>query len=301
MKLLRLRTIALLSTLSLALVPAASQAYQTGIGDQQPSMFEQPLYQALHVHIGRFIAPYDTADSPTDLQIAKDWMARAEQLHVQPLVAFYHSRVSPTRMPSVAKYKLEIKKFMKLFPKIKVYSAWNEANRGNVPGLFKSPSASQSAQYYLALRGACKRCTIVGLDVLDSQKISSTIRYIKDFQSHVRGRSPRIWGLHNYSDTNRNHSTGTKAVLAAVKGQVWLTETGGIVKFGGSFPENTTRAAKAIKYMFKLAKSNRRLTRLYIFNWTGGDLSERFDAGLTNPDGSARPGYFVVRKQLTGT
>jgi len=282
-------------------MPASSQAYQTGIGDQQASMFEQPLYQALHVKIARFIAPYDTADSPDDLTIATNWLRNAKAQGITPLVAFYHSRVSPTRQPDLSKYTREIKKFLRLFPEVKTYSAWNEANRGNVPNLFKSPSAKQSAQYYLALRKACSRCKIVGLDVLDSQRISATVRYIKSFQSYVgRGRLPKIWGLHNYSDTNRSHSTGTRAVLKAVKGEVWLTETGGIVKFGGAFPENTQRAARSIGYMFKLAKSNRRLTRLYIFNWTGGQSDQRFDAGLTNPDQSPRPGYFVVRKQLTG-
>ncbi|MGI8558575.1 MAG: hypothetical protein ACR2ND_09740 [Solirubrobacteraceae bacterium] len=299
---MRLRSIALLaSTLALGLVPASSQAYQTGIGDQQPSMFEQPLYQALHVRIGRFIAPYDTADSPVDRTIATNWVHNAEASGVQPLIAFYHSRVSPTRQPSVAKYTREIRKFMRLFPKVKNYSAWNEANRGNVARLFHSPSAKQSAQYYLALRKACSRCTIVGLDVLDSQKIASTIRYVRSFQRYVGSRRlPKVWGLHNYTDTNRSHTSGTRAVLAAVRGQVWLTETGGIVKFGRAFPENTNRAARAIKFMFKLARSNRRLTRLYIFNWTGGFTDQRFDAGLTNPNESARPGYYVVRKQLTG-
>ncbi len=299
---LRLQSIALLaSTLALGLVPASSQAYQTGIGDQQPSMFEQPLYQALHVRIGRFIAPYDTADSPVDRTIATNWIHNAEADGVQPLIAFYHSRVSPTRQPTLAKYTREIKKFMSLFPELKNYSAWNEANRGNVAGLFHSPSAKQSAQYYLALRKACSRCTIVGLDVLDSQKIDSTIRYVRSFQRYVgRSKLPKVWGLHNYTDTNRSRTGGTRAVLAAVKGQVWLTETGGIVKFGRAFPRSTTRAARAIKFMFKLAKSNRRLTRLYIFNWTGGLADQRFDAGLTNPDESARPGYYVVRKQLTG-
>ncbi|GAC1588622.1 MAG: hypothetical protein NVS3B5_21610 [Sphingomicrobium sp.] len=298
---MRLRLIAVLSLLTLALLPAASQAsYITGIGDQQPSMFEQPLFRALNVPIARYVAAYDTADSATDLRIFKAWIQRAEALKIQPLVAFYHSRISPSRNPTPAKYALEIKKFMTMFPEIKTYSAWNEANRGNVAGLFSSPNAKLAAQYYLALRSACSGCTIVGLDALDSRQIDKTIKYVHAFQRVAKGKLPTVWGLHNYTDTNRNRTTGTKKFLAAVKGQVWLTETGGIVKFGGSFPENTKRAAKAIKFMFKLANSNKRIKRLYIFNWTGGDPSERFDAGLTNPDGTARPGYYVVRKQLTG-
>ena len=37
------------------------------------------------------------------------------------------------------------------------------------------------------------------------------------------------WGLHNYIDANRARTTGTRRMLHAVKGQVWFTETGGIV------------------------------------------------------------------------
>ena len=43
------------------------------------------------------------------------------------------------------------------------------------------------------------------------------------------GEEPRYWGLHNYIDANRARTTGTRRMLHAVKGQVWFTETGGIV------------------------------------------------------------------------
>ena len=43
------------------------------------------------------------------------------------------------------------------------------------------------------------------------------------------------------------------AVLAAVPGELWLTETGGIVKFGGAFPNvkgsGLRRATKAGAYI----------------------------------------------------
>jgi hypothetical protein len=287
-------------------VPASSGAYQTGVGDNNPKMFSDPNYKALHVKIARYIAPYNVADGGFDMYVARNWVADAEAAGIQPLIAFYHSRAHGTHLPSVAAYTKEIKKFMKAFPEIHNYQPWNEANRGFVRegggGSFASPSAKQSAQYYLALRKACSRCTVVGLDVLDSQNIGATINYVNSFKRYVgASHMPHLWGLHNYTDTNRNRSTGTKAVLADVPGQIWLTETGGIVKFGGAFPYSTKRAATALKYMFKLAKSNPRITRLYIFNWYGGASSvQRFDAGLMTATGTPRPGYFVVRKQLTG-
>lgn len=308
---MRIRTIGLALTLALAVgliaLPTTGSAYQTGIGDNNPKLFSDANYKALHVKIARYIAPYNVADGGFDLYVARSWLQAAKAAGVQPLIAFYHSKKRGTRMPSVAEYTREIKKFMALFPWVRHYQPWNEANRGTVResggGSFRSPTAQQAGQYYLAMKKVCRRCTIVGLDVLDSQKVANTIKYVNAFKHYVGAKNmPRIWGLHNYSDTNRYHATGTKAVLAAVPGQVWLTETGGIVKFGGSFPYNKDRAARALKYMFKLAKSNRRITRLYIYNWYGGDeFLQRFDAGLVDPDSTPRPGYLVVRKQLTGS
>jgi hypothetical protein len=148
---------------------------------------------------------------------------------------------------------------------------------------------------------------VVGLDVLDGSSIKPTITYVKRFQAALRAAHrplPKIWGLHDYSDTNRLRATGTKAILKAVSSQVWLTETGGIVQFGSEFPNRAgkglTRAAKALRYMFTLAASSQRIKRLYVFQWTGSSAGVRFDAGLLGPEGSPRPGYLVVCKHLLG-
>jgi hypothetical protein len=290
----------------LALVPTASVGLQTGIGDNNPKMFGSPYYRALHTTISRYVAPYDVADQPSELASINAWITAAEAQHVEPLVAFYHSRSRPNQLPSVARYALEIKRFIALHPQITLYSAWNEANRGSAtaPGesAIRGPSPSQSAGYYLALKRACPLCTVVGLDVLDSTNVASTIRYIHAFQHDVHGRLPTIWGLHNYSDTNRFRNEGTKAVLAAVRGQLWLTETGGVVKFGSEFPNRNgsglKRAKRALAYAFKLAGSNRRITRLYIFDWFGVASTARFDAGLMDRQGKPRPSYAVLREYL---
>ncbi len=85
-------------------------------------------------------------------------------------------------------------------------------------------------------------------------------------------------------------------------GEVWLTETGGIVQLGSAFPNKKgsglTRASKALAYMFRLASSNSRIKRLYIFQWSGSTGAVRFDAGLTDPHYNPRPGYITVCKQV---
>ena len=47
--------------------------------------------------------------------------------------------------------------------------------------------------------------------------------------------SPHLRGLHNYSDTNRFGSSATRSIVRALGATVWLTETGGIVRFPPSF------------------------------------------------------------------
>ena len=140
---------------------------------------------------------------------------------------------------------------------------------------------------------------IVGLDILDEQNVNKTIKYLQSFLRHA-SPDPKIIGFHNYSDTNRFSTTRTKRVLAAFHGKVWLTETGGIVKLGSSFPFNTSRAAKALGCMFTLAKSNSRISRaVRLPVQPAGRIRRRpfFDAGLINPDQSLRPGYNVVKSR----
>src|SRR5205807_1920582 len=220
-----------------------------------------------------------------------------EEGHVKILVAFYHSQRTPTVLPSYALYKHDVKKFVKRFPNVRQYQSWDEANRGNVPGLFSSPSPKAAAQYYQALIRVCKGCTAVGLDILDQEKIGRTLNYIKEFKSsvgHLRTVMPSIWGLHDYSDVNRHESWRTRQLSRAMGGQIWLTETGGIVKFGGAFPFSggfgLTRAASVIKYTFNLTPAQSSRTKsVSPSNWTGVNTRRRLHPRLNEQHHHPRP------------
>ena len=310
----------LLAAGALALAPAAgsaqrraprahaAQTYMTGIGDEQTRMFGSPLWKQLHMRIARYIAPYDAVAHRDTLARATAWIRAAEAQHVKVLVAFYYSKQHPTLLPSVASYKHMVQKFLRRFPYVRQYQSWNEANRKSVPHRFSSPSASAAAAYYQALLRACTKCAVIGLDVLDEAKTGRTLRYIAEFKTAVNRLHtvmPRIWGLHNYSDVNRYQSWRTKEVSRALGGQIWLTETGGIVQFGGLFPNRNgsglLRAAKVIHFTFGLASAQRQITRLYLYDWTGGPSSERFDAGLTDRHDRPRAGYVVVCKHFNAS
>ena len=278
-------------------VPATGHAYTLGVSDQQASTFTNPLFAPLKFKAARYITPYDVMDSPRDLAGAQAWIAAAQAAHQRVLVAFErsHRRGRERRLPSVAEYKREITKFHKAFPSVKEISVWNEVNRcqsrTRTAGQPTCGKEQRLASYFRAVGQVFTSpgTKIVALDVLDEQNVNKTVNTIRKFRRFAGSRA-NILGFHNYSDTSR--------VLAAWRGAVWLTETGGLVKLGRSFPRSTSRAAKALGCMFTLAKSNRRIQRLYVYQFNPAfSASDDFDAGLINPDGSKRPGYTVVQRK----
>jgi hypothetical protein len=309
---MRRLVIPIAALIALLAIPAAANAYTLGVSDQQASTFTNPLFAPLNFKAARYITPYDVMDSPSDKAQWDAWYSAATAAHQKVLISFEHSRRSNSRAlkaPSVAAYTKELQKFKAAYPKVREISPWNEVNRchrtigGSVQGqptklcsLTTGPKAT--AQYYMAARKvfAGSKYTIVGLDILDEQNVNKTVKYLQSFLRHA-SPDPKVIGFHNYSDTNRFSTTRTKRVLAAFSGKVWLTETGGIVKLGSSFPASTSRASKALGCMFTLAKTNSRIQRLYVyqFNPPADPAAADFDAGLINPDQSLRPGYNVVK------
>jgi hypothetical protein len=287
----RILMLAALLIAGLAAPAASDAALNVGIGDQHAQSLDDPLFHGLGFRYGRLIVPWDALQRPDELAQVDAWLTMAKAIGLEPFIAFEHSRVQPRKLPSASQFRREFNAFRQRYPWVKEYSPWNEVNHKSQP-TFRKPKAA--ATFYNVVRSACRGCTIVAADVLDQAGLE---RYLRTFKRFAKG-SPRLWGLHNYSDTNRFRTKGTKALLRTVRGTVWLTETGGIVKFADALPYNEQRAARATKFMFKLAHSSRRIKRLYIYSWLGEQRGARFDAGLVGPNGSPRPAYFVVKKKL---
>ena len=297
-------------TLSILLVlPAAASARAiVGISDQQASTFTSPLYAPLNMKIARYITPYDVMKDGFYHQKLDAWLQAAKGANQRVLIAFEHSykKGRQKHAPSVSEYTSDIKAFHKAYPSIKEVQPWNEANRcqrtltdRNVVGQPICHNPKRAAQYYMAARKVFRGAKITGLDILDQNSVRSSVAYVKRFLKYAHPR-PTLWGFHNYSDTNRFSKTRTRALLKATgHGDVWLTETGGIVAFGKSFPFSQKRAAKAIGCMFTIAK-NPRIKRLYIYQFNGAPKGFSFDAGLINPDGTKRLGWSQVKARKSG-
>jgi hypothetical protein len=276
---------------ALGVPPAAHGAFKIGIGDQHSESFSNPLFRDLGFRYARLIVPWDALRRPDERGTVDAWLAAARAARAKPFVTFSHSRVNPRKLPSAKQFRRQFRAFRKRYPFVREYSPWNEVNHQSQP-TFRKPRAA--ARFYNVVRSSCRGCTIVAADVLDQAGLE---KYLRTFQRYAKG-TPRLWGLHNYSDTNRFRTRGTRALLRTVRGSIWLTETGGIVKFADTLPYSERRAARATKFMFRLARSSRRIKRLYIYSWLGEQRGARFDAGLVGPDGSARPAYHVVKRAI---
>lgn len=292
------RTAAALLTLALAFLPAASAPARAllGMGDQKPTLFVDPRFKWLDVHYGRIVVSWDVMTSKSERAWAADWLKGARRDGVQPLVTFGHgwSGRARRKLPTVGAYLKAFKQFRRAYPWIRTYAPWNEENHCSQPTCHHPERA---AQYYDAVRSACPRCTVVAADVLDQDNM---VPWLQGFLRAVKHK-PTLWGLHNYLDANRLRSTGTDKLLRAVKGTVWITETGGVVhrnhyKSQISFPESPGHAAKVTSFVLKLADSKPRIARVYLYQWNADSLFEAWDSGLIDPFGQRRPAYSIVAR-----
>jgi len=303
----RLLPLALL--VALALPATAGAKLVVGISDQNASTFNDPLYSAAKLTVARYVLPYDVTKDAAQAARWEDWLAAARGAHQKVLVSFEHSRLNRKaagRLPSTSAYRKALTAFKKRYGSNFDVSPWNEvdrkyeASRGEGQPTWNKPA--KAATYYGVARKVFKGRKIVGLDILDQSNVNPALSYIRKFRSALRKQhlpTPRIWGLHPYSDINRFSTSRTRKMLRAIggRGEVWLTEASGIVQFGGGFPFSETRAAAANKCMFTIAKLTKRIKRLYVFGWGAGGT---FDSGLIGADGTPRPGYTVVKKRQAG-
>jgi hypothetical protein len=297
-----------------ALAPAAADArvnVRIGIGDQQRAIFDQPYFRAANFKRVRYFVPWNVMTNHGLRLQARWFVVRARQTghRVFLHLSSHDLRIKQARLPSVRRYSSRVRRLVRYFRRLGVreFGAFNEANHSSQP-TWRSPRAA--AKYfrvmYRAVKRRCRSCTVVALDVLDQRGVERYMRSFYKRLSRTWRRRARTVGIHNYGDVNRKRVTYTRNIIRQSRRynrrtKFWFTETGGIVKFGRSFPCSTRRASSRLRNMFDLAKRYRRsgVQRIYVYNWTGAGCDARFDAGLTNPDGSVRPGYTYLRKKLS--
>jgi hypothetical protein len=278
-------------------LPAADPPVTVGIGEPSPELFEDPRFHATGIRHARIIVPYDVVRAGGwPVYVADVWLARARRDGVEPLVSFSHSFVKGRRLrlPSVRQYTARVAEFRARYPWVREFSTWNEANHKGTQPTGRHPR--RAAAFYRALRRQCTGCTVVAVEVLLTHSWK-TWRWIRRFRERA-GRGPHIFGVHNYPDVTRERSLNTRLFLRRVpRAQVWLTETGGVVRFR-NWRYDEGRAARAVRHVFRIASAFPRVKRVYLYNWRA-DGNVRWDSGLISREGTERRAYWELLGGLT--
>ncbi|WP_320669232.1 hypothetical protein [Patulibacter defluvii] len=326
----------LLAGLLLALLPATAAATEWGIADQKPQTFANPHWPALQaagmVH-ARYVVSYDalryarTPGLEHHAQRLDAWLLAARAAGVRPLISFQRS-ASPSRSlrTSVARTRTrfvgELRRFRAAYPWVRDFSIWNEPNHS---GPYQRRPRDLGRLYRRAadeLRRDCRGCRLVAGDLQGRPSVATYARQIE----RGAGRPIRLWGLNNYFDVNRFNVRDTAAMLRAVRGTLWLTETGGVYsRLPGSeartpfaaqragarsdearlgFQNRATRQLGAIVRRYRS-----RIGRVYVYQlqgapdpaWIPGAAETTWDSGLLDPRGVPRWSYgYLLRSLLPG-
>jgi polysaccharide biosynthesis protein PslG len=310
---MRLRPLLVSLLVGLAVFPAvaggrparghAASSAQWGISDDAPSLFEDPRFAWLKVRTARIVMAWNVMYRPAELQWRNEWLAAARAAGVKPLVAFSADPAKPRWLPTLAQYDRAVSRFVKSHPWVREYTVWDEENHYTQP---TSHDPGRAAQYFNLLARMCRSCKVVAADVLDEPNMAG---WIRRFLPDAHGA--RIWGIHNYIDLNDGTDKGTLEMLRLVKGEVWFTETGGLVwryeHFGHRYiVRGTAYAARAASRLHALAALNGRVRRIYYYQWrvplTLRQAERRrtvtWDSGLIAPGCGLRPAFDVVARVL---
>ena len=219
--------------------------------------------------------PWNAALRPGDRAEVTAWLTAVKHArgNMIPFITFEHAS-NNGRAPSPGQYLHAFLKFRKLFGWVKEFSPWDEANHSSQP---TARNPHLGAEYYNVIAAHCPH------------------------------PYPKIWPFNPYSSIGTDNPSRIEQMLQAVRGQIWFSEVGGVVwwKFRGRLIyHGPAYAARVAHNIFKLAELSSRITRIYYYHWRSPGVpghmpkKARWDAGLIDAHGRARPALWVVAEEL---
>lgn len=272
--------------------PAKLVAPIVGIAEQRPDLFMDPLFSQAGLRHSRLLVGWNGIYDDNQRAQMDAYLNMAHALDIDVLVTFGNSRANGRDRPTPDGFVQAFRAVRQRYPWVTEFGTWNEPNiQGAKPEI--------TARYWRALRHECPSCTILAADMVDT---ASMMGWIKRFRRAAK-KEPKVWGLHNYIDANQFRATGTRGILQVTKGEVWLTETGGVVERNNgssiAFATGVDHAADAVRFIFdRLVPLSPRIRRVYLYNWRANPGPSTWDSALTNADGTPRPAYVALREAL---
>jgi hypothetical protein len=272
-----------------------------GIADQKADFFADPRFARLGMKIARRSVAWDAMQYDWQVADLDQWMLAARFTGVEPLITFARSRIDAKRhmKPTALQIREGFLAFRARYPWVTQFVASNESNHFGEP---TGRNPKLAAEHYKAMRAACPTCKIAGATLLDQPNLVS---WAKTFIRHAK-EQPKYWALHNYVSANRFDATRTRDLLLAVKGEIWVTEVGGLVKRRtpdvpgkAKLKEGISHAAQVTRYIFDhLVRVSPRITRVYLYHWNAGGPLASWDSGLVSETGAPRPAFAVLESAL---
>jgi hypothetical protein len=284
---------------------AANTGAVIGIGDNKTDVFTDPRFVALGITQIRDDVPWDVLRSAYTRNRLAAWLAGARADHLTPLISFDHSgRPGKQRsLPSVAQYSDAFVKLHRLYPWVTEFITWDEAN------FYSEPTANNPQRvvdYYDAIRGACPQCTVLAADLLDIDNPRYAVPEVKWAHEFIADAhtQPPYWALNDYVGANDLDAHSTLQLLGAVKGNVWLTETAGIVSdrahAGVASAASLNHEAVVDHFILHtLAALSPRIQRVYLYEWNAQTPHDAWDSALIAANGVPRPAYDELADSLT--
>jgi len=287
-----------------AAASAASASVVIGISDSNTSMFSSPYFTKLDITTARYVVPWDVMTRKADagdLAAFRAWLSAAQADHVTPFISFGADYTNPAAnfVPNVNQYEAAIKPFLKAFPQIKDYTAWNEPDF-SYRSLARNPALA--ANYFNALYDLCHGCTLLAGDVYlpatGTAKIDGAVATLGPWlKAYIKGlhHKPSGWALHDYTEVRAHNNSQIKILASMTSGPIWLDETGGVLRRGHWQYKNQSASAAAKDEQFLLSLTTRyhRIARIYHYQWQA-DPSAGWDSGLLAANGAPRPAYTVL-------
>jgi len=306
--------LALLAALVCALmvVPATGHAYVVGVADQNPALFTNTYFEQLAPARTRYITAIDSIFKQRDLVDA--WMDAAQAADMEVVVAFNPplnmrcpniGRAKGCKPITASAFRKAFVAFHKRYPQVRIYQPWNEVNNLTQPTA-RYPDAVVT--YYKIVKANCRGCIVLGADIQDLPNMASySTAVLRAFRAqHVP--TPKVWGLHNYTDTNRfvkDKNSSMRRAARILPGKIWLTETAGLFRFQPqnarqSFRPDLARQKRAMQAIFNQANHYRRkIDRVYLYQWFASPPTNRWDSAILDAHGLPRPVYDVLLANRT--
>ena len=279
--------------------PSTASALVIGIADQKTDMFGDPRFAALDIGHARYTVPWDVLDDPYQAAAMDRWMTAAFQQGVQPLLSFGPSHRDRKDIPTPRELRLAFRAVRATDPWATTWATWNEANHCGAQLCNRAPLV---AAYFRNMRAECRSCKVLAAELLD---MPNMLEWVREFRRYSKVE-PRWWGLHNYVEANRFKTTSLRKLLRQVRGEIWLTEVGGIVKRRVKkrftvkrIPESQWHALRVTRFIFRdVVRLSPRIKRVYVYHWNASTSRDSWDSALIDWTGRLRPAFAVVAAEV---